>query len=191
MSLITVISRIHINGRVEIPEVNNLTILFCKWITWWLEDAMVQAFSRMSFISFARLNMGRFKHRGLNNWGQLIHISKLNHHWFNNGLSSVWRQAIIWTSAGILLDWCLRCKFHSTIIFMQEKLIWKCNQQNGGHFVPPSTCEWRIFLTMSRVISGSGSDLLSTRRQTITRIENLCQMVLKCRCEIWITKWVF
>ena len=49
----------------------------------------------------------------LTNWGRVTHIcvGKLTIIGSDNGLSPVWRQAIIWTNAGILLIGSLRTNF--------------------------------------------------------------------------------
>ena len=63
----------------------------------------------------------------LTHWGRVTHIcvSKLTIIASDNGLSPGRRQAIIWTSAGILLIWTLRNKLqwnfnHNSNIFIQE-----------------------------------------------------------------------
>ena len=54
----------------------------------------------------------------LTHWGRVTHIcvSKLTIIGSNNGLSPGRRQAIIWTSAGILLIWPLRTNFSDILI---------------------------------------------------------------------------
>ena len=58
----------------------------------------------------------------------------------DNGLSPGRRQAIIWTNAGILSIGPLGTNFNEISIdihtFHSRKCIWKCRQENGGHFVP-------------------------------------------------------
>ena len=57
----------------------------------------------------------------------------------DNGLSLGWRQAIIWTNAGILLIGSLEqtfVKFEFKFkCFHSRKCIWKCRLENGRHFV--------------------------------------------------------
>ena len=62
----------------------------------------------------------------------------------DNGLSPVRRQAIISSNAGILLIGPLGTNFSEILIkintFSFKKCIWKCRQENGGHFVSASMC---------------------------------------------------
>ena len=58
-------------------------------------------------------------------------VSKLTSIGSDNGLSPAQRQAIIWTSAGILLIGPLGTNFSEIL----RKYIWKCCLENGGHFV--------------------------------------------------------
>ena len=55
---------------------------------------------------------------GLIHWGRVtqICVSKLTIIGSDNGLSSGWRQAIIWTNAGILLIWTLGTDFSEILI---------------------------------------------------------------------------
>ena len=56
----------------------------------------------------------------------------------DNGLSPGRRQAIIWTSVGILLIGPLGTNFSEILIemyaFSSKKCIWKCRLKNSGHF---------------------------------------------------------
>ena len=54
-------------------------------------------------------------------WGQVTHICvvKLTIIGSNNGLSPEWRQAIIWTNAGILLIGPLETNFSEILIWIQ------------------------------------------------------------------------
>ena len=58
---------------------------------------------------------------GLTHWGRVTHvcISKLTIIGSDNGLSPRWRQAIIWTSAGILLIGLLGTTFSEILIKIQ------------------------------------------------------------------------
>ena len=71
-----------------------------------------------------------------------ICVSKLTIIASDNGLSPNWRQAIIWTSAGLLLIGPLGTKFSEIIIeiltFSFKKCAWKCRLRNGVHFVSAS-----------------------------------------------------
>ena len=68
----------------------------------------------------------------------------------DNGLSPGWRQAIIWTNAGILLTGPLETNFSEILIkshtFHSQKCLWKSCLQNGGHFV--LTSMWYIYTFM-------------------------------------------
>ena len=84
-----------------------------------------------------------------NHWGRVtfICISTLTIIGSNNGFSPGWRQAIIWTNAGILLIEPLGTNFSELLIeihiFSFRSCVWKCrlyNHDNGGHFVSASMC---------------------------------------------------
>ena len=66
----------------------------------------------------------------------------------DNGLSYDRCQAIISTSAGILLIGPVGTNFSEILIgiqnehFHSRKCIWKCRVKNGGHFVWASMCQW-------------------------------------------------
>ena len=103
----------------------------------------------------------------LTHWGRvtLICVNKLTTIGSDNGLSPTRRQAIIWSNAGILLNWTLiRSKFQWNLkrnwyIFIQanafENVVWKMAailsrlqcvntlrpRQNGRHF-PDDIFEW-------------------------------------------------
>ena len=66
-------------------------------------------------------------------------VSRLTIIGSDNGLSPGWRQAIIWTRAGILLIGPLGINFSENLIeiytFLFRKCIWECRLENGGHFV--------------------------------------------------------
>ena len=83
-------------------------------------------------------------------WGRVTHIcaSKLIIIGSDNGLAPDRRQAIISTTAGILLIWPLGTNFSEIFIAMQKcnhfcwrKCIWKCLLWNGDHFVSASICK--------------------------------------------------
>ena len=82
----------------------------------------------------------------LTHWGRATHIcvGKLTIIGSDNGLSPGRRQAIIWTSAGILLVGLLGTNFSEFQSefkhFHSRKSIWKCRLENGGHFVSASMC---------------------------------------------------
>ena len=73
-----------------------------------------------------------------------ICVSKLTNIGSDNGLSPGRRQAIIWTSDGILLIGPLGTNFNETSIesgiFYSRKSIWTCRLENGGHFVSAWIC---------------------------------------------------
>ena len=82
----------------------------------------------------------------LTHWGRVTHIcvSKLTIIGSDNGLSPIWRQAIIWPNAGILLIGPLGTNFSEIlskfIHFHSRKWVWKCRLGNGGHFVSALMC---------------------------------------------------
>ena len=84
--------------------------------------------------------------RLLNHWGQVTHkcVRKLTINGSDNGLSPGWCQAIIWTTAGILLIGPLATNsseiLAKLIHFHSRKYIWKCRLENGGHFISASMC---------------------------------------------------
>ena len=92
--------------------------------------------------------MGHYWWSSLTHWGRVTHIcvSKLAIIASDNGLSPGRHQAIIWTSAGILLIGHSRTNFSEIlieIIFLKihsRKCIWKCRLWNGGHVVLASMC---------------------------------------------------
>ena len=67
----------------------------------------------------------------LNHWGRVTHIcvSKLTTICSDNGLSPGWRQAIIWSNAGILLNWTLGTNFSEILseidTFSFKQMRWK------------------------------------------------------------------
>ena len=94
---------------------------------------------------------GVVQHAGnptLTHWGRATHIcvSKLTTIGSDNGLSPGWRQASIWTNAGILSIGPLGTKFSEILMeirnFYSRKCIWICRLENGGHFVSASMCQW-------------------------------------------------
>ena len=71
-----------------------------------------------------------------------LHICNLTIIGSDNGFSPGWRQAIIWSSAGILLIGVLETNFNEFflskfIYFHSRKCIWKC-KRNDGHFISDS-----------------------------------------------------
>ena len=83
----------------------------------------------------------------LTHWGRVTHIcvGKLNIIASNNSLSPGQRQAIIRTSAAILLTGPLETNLSevsigSSNIFYSSKCIWKSRLQNGVHFLSASMC---------------------------------------------------
>ena len=82
----------------------------------------------------------------LTHWGRVTHIcvGNLTIIGSDNGLSPGRRQAIIWTSAGILLIGPLGTNFSEILIgiqtFLLTKMHLKCRLRNGVHFVPASVC---------------------------------------------------
>ena len=98
----------------------------------------------------------------LTRWGKVTHIcvSKITIIGPDNGLSPIWRQAIIWTNTGILsIQWTLGTNFIAMLIeilsyiFIQENafeyIVWKgrpsclglhvlnCHLEIGGHLSRP------------------------------------------------------
>ena len=66
----------------------------------------------------------------------------------DSGLSPGRCQAIIWTNAGILLNWTLGTNFSQILSkICTWKCIWKCCLPNGGHFVSVSVCQCKSDLT--------------------------------------------
>ena len=57
----------------------------------------------------------------------------------DNGLSPVWRHAVIWTNDGLLLIGHLGTNFSEMLIKLQQfsfmKMHLKCRLQNVGHFI--------------------------------------------------------
>ena len=82
----------------------------------------------------------------LTHWGLVTHIcvGKLIIIGSDNGLSPGRRQAIIWTSAAILLIGPLGTNFTEILIEIQtfslQKCVWKCRLRNCVHFVSASMC---------------------------------------------------
>ena len=84
----------------------------------------------------------------LTNWGWVMHIcvGEIINIGSGNGLSAGRRQAIIWTSAGILLFGPSETNFSEFLIeihtfsFTKMKCIWKYRVENVGHFVSTSMC---------------------------------------------------
>ena len=79
----------------------------------------------------------------LTHWGRVTHIcvGNLTIIGSDNDLSPSWRQAIIWTNAGILLIGLLgtTARFYSEFKhFLSRKCIRKCRLENSGHFVSAS-----------------------------------------------------
>ena len=81
-----------------------------------------------------------------------ICVSKLTNIGSDNGLSPGRRQAIIWTSAGMLLIGPLETNFSEILIeihFHSRKCICQCRLENVGHFVFASMCEKFICLNQN------------------------------------------
>ena len=83
----------------------------------------------------------------LTHWGWVTHIcvGNLTIIGSDNGLSPGRYQAIFWNNAGILLIGPLGTNFSEILIeklvhFYSRNCIWKCRQQNGGHFASASIC---------------------------------------------------
>ena len=82
----------------------------------------------------------------LTHWGWVAHmcVGKLTTIGSDNGLSPGWRQAIIWTNAGISLIRTLGIKFieilSETHTFSFKKMHLKCLLWNGVHFASASMC---------------------------------------------------
>ena len=117
-----------------------------------------------SLVSFA------LGYRGLTHWGRVTHIcvGKLTIFGSDNGLSPGQRQAIIWTSAGILLIGPLGTNFSEILIkfkhFHSRKSIWKCRLRSGVHLSRPQ-CVNNIL--KNRVSIGSDNGLWPVQRQAI------------------------
>ena len=102
----------------------------------------------------------------------LTHCSRVTHIWIgkltiigpDNGVSPGRRQAIIWTSAGILLVGSLGTHFSEILIGIQifslKKCIWKCRRRNSFHFVSASMWHINTFLAPCEVVRNQCSDLL-------------------------------
>ena len=79
-------------------------------------------------------------------WGRVTHIclSKLNTIGSDNGLSSHWCQAIIWTNAGISLIWPIGTNFNEMLIkiltFSLKKMLLKIQSAKMCPFVSASMC---------------------------------------------------
>ena len=77
----------------------------------------------------------------LTHWDRVMHIciSNLTIIGSDNGLVPGWHQAIILTSAGVLLIQTSGTNFSEILskihTFNSRKCIWKCCLQNGGYFV--------------------------------------------------------
>ena len=76
-------------------------------------------------------------------WGRVTHIcvSDLPDIGSDNGLSPGRRQAIIWTTAGLLLIWTLGTNtvksYAKSIHFHSRKCVWKSRLRNGVHLSQP------------------------------------------------------
>ena len=105
----------------------------------------------------------------------------------DNGLSSGWHQALIWTNAGIRLIGPLETNFNEIsikmlTIFHSNKCIWMGRLRNSGHFVSATMCyelalyscwarTWSsLCLQMAQIWVNIGPDngLLPDRDQDIT-----------------------
>ena len=82
-------------------------------------------------------------------WSRVMHIwvSKQTIIGSNNGFSPGWRQAIIWTNAGICDYWTpgnkISVKFYLKFLyFHSRKCVRKCHLESGGHFVSASMRQW-------------------------------------------------
>ena len=82
----------------------------------------------------------------LTHWGRVTHIcvGELTIIGLDNGLSPGWRQAIIWTNAGILLIWPLGTNFSEILIeidtFSFKKMHLKMSSGKWRPFVSASMC---------------------------------------------------
>ena len=76
----------------------------------------------------------------LTHWGRMTHkcVDKLTIIGSDNGLSPWWRQAIIWTNAGILLIWPLATNFNEILIGIHTFSFKKMH-------LKMSSVEWRPF----------------------------------------------
>ena len=99
----------------------------------------------------------------LNHWGRVTHIcvSKLTTIGSDNGLSPGRRQAIIWSNAGILLNWTLRTNFSEilseidTFSFKQMRL-------------KISSGKWRSYCLGLYVLTHWGRDKMAVIFQTFS-----------------------
>ena len=75
------------------------------------------------------LQPSRGKRYCLTHWGRVTHIyfSKLSINGSDNGLAPGWRQAIIWTNAGILFIWILGTSFNEMLIEIHTLSVKKMN----------------------------------------------------------------
>ena len=77
-------------------------------------------------------------------WVTQISLSKFTVIGSDNDLSPIRRQAIIWTNAGILLNWTIETNFSEILIqihtFSNKKMHLKCHLENVCHFVLASMC---------------------------------------------------
>ena len=145
-------------------DVNNLSYLCI--VTWWEMEREV-----------SKINPAW---EGLTHWGRVTHIcvSKLTIIGSDNGLSSGWRQAIIWTNVGILLIGPLGTNFSEMLIeihtFSSKKIHLKMLSVKWRPFglgLNVLTC-WRdhrlspaIVSTLLLPWSALGSNLISTNCQ--------------------------
>ena len=85
----------------------------------------------------------------LTHWGRVTHIcvGKLTIIGSDNGLSPQWRQAIIWTNAGILLIGPLGTNFSEILIEIQTFSFKKMH-------LKMSSAKWRLFRLGLKVLTG-------------------------------------
>ena len=92
----------------------------------------------------------------LTHWGRVTHIcvSKLTIIGSDNGLSPGWRQAIIWTSAGILLIGSLGTNVSEVLIGIKTFLFKKMQ-------LKISSAKWRLFCLGLNVLIGQSTEPVS------------------------------
>ena len=96
----------------------------------------------------------------LTHWGWLTHIcdSDLTIIGSDNGLLPGWRQAIIWTNAGILLTAPLRMNFNEILIEIQTFFFKKMNLKISA--------KWHLFHLHFNMLTHWGRDKMAAISQT-------------------------
>ena len=118
----------------------------CYSNKFWPVSYEVQTIFRVHFQLYDIFEMVSFDTGALTHWGRVTHIcvNKFTINGSDNGLSHGWRQAIIWTNAGILLIRTLGTNFSEILTeihaFSFKKMHLKMSSAKWRPFVSASMC---------------------------------------------------